>query len=112
MTSWIPWSGGECPVAEDARVDIKMRDGWIGVDTRAGKWSWGRDADESEFDITAYRVLSAPNENARRFCGICGQESRGAGIACCARDEEVPTVDADEAENIRNRLSADGGEGE
>lgn len=54
---WIEWSGGECPVAPDAKVGVRFRDGWTSYAGRAGFWStWWQHVGHS-FDITAYRVV-------------------------------------------------------
>lgn len=54
---WIEWHGGECPVAGDARVTVKLRDGWVLHDDdpedRADGWNWQHDC--SPIDIVAYR---------------------------------------------------------
>ena len=57
---WIPWEGGECPVAHGTVVDVRCRDGWEG-DGLASKWRWHHATQESsdakEVDIIAYRVV-------------------------------------------------------
>ena len=57
---WIPWEGGECPVAHGTVVDVRYRDGWEG-DGLASKWRWHHATQESsdvkELDIIAYRVV-------------------------------------------------------
>ena len=57
---WIPWKGGECPVAHGTVVDVRYRDGWEG-DGLASKWRWHHATQESsdvkEVDIIAYRVV-------------------------------------------------------
>ena len=57
---WIPWEGGECPVAHGTVVDVRYRDGWEG-DGLASKWRWHHATQESsdakEVDIIAYRVV-------------------------------------------------------
>ena len=53
---WIEWAGGECPIADDARIDVKCRDGDVLRDYLPSNlyWShhnyWG--------DIVAYRVMA------------------------------------------------------
>ena len=57
---WIPWKGGECPVAHGTVVDVRYRDGWEG-DGLASKWRWHHATQESSdvkgLDIIAYRVV-------------------------------------------------------
>lgn len=53
---WTKWEGGECPVAADAHVEVKFRDG--DTDRREPRdWNWSR------FDgpktIVAYRIVEA-----------------------------------------------------
>ena len=51
---WIEWNGGECPVDENAMVEIVMRD--LEHEKRiAGYFSW--DHTKSRVDIIAYRVV-------------------------------------------------------
>lgn len=58
---WIEWKGGECPVAPDAKVDLKFVavGGFVGepVDTgaRAKNYDWSHGG--VGHDIIAYRVL-------------------------------------------------------
>lgn len=50
---WIKWEGGECPVAEDARVVVRARDGVVG-ESFAGNVEWWHYGTME--DITAYRL--------------------------------------------------------
>ena len=54
---WIKWQGGECPISDGVRHQIKMRDGYLSSDdSDAQSWiGWGHTA--GECDIVAYRVL-------------------------------------------------------
>jgi hypothetical protein len=54
-TGWIEWKGGECPVDEDVRVEVQLRDGDFGK-CEAGGWLWTWSEDYSEGDIIRYRV--------------------------------------------------------
>lgn len=55
---WIDWSGGICPVDEDAMVDVLFRDGSIDKNLSAGGWHWGVSPDLTYGrDIIAYRVI-------------------------------------------------------
>ena len=51
---WIEWGGGECPVPENSRVDIKFRDGDVGLEQSAN-WDWIHLGYRS--DIIAYRII-------------------------------------------------------
>ena len=57
---WIPWEGGECPVAHSTIVNVRYRDGWEGGGL-ASKFRWLHATQESsdvkELDIIAYRVV-------------------------------------------------------
>lgn len=53
---WIEWHGGECPVHEDAIVEIKTR--YFGKDSgKAGQFRWKDMRNAS--DIIAYRVVQS-----------------------------------------------------
>lgn len=52
---WIEWQGGECPVADDTRVEVKFRSGECNSKFKAGTWNWKHSGWAS--DIIAYRVL-------------------------------------------------------
>ena len=57
---WIPWGGGDCPVAHSTIVNVRYRDGWEGGGL-ASKFRWLHATQESsdvkELDIIAYRVV-------------------------------------------------------
>ena len=59
---WIEWSGGECPVDKDARIDIRMTGGTTHYDTDT-HWGWNADS----FKITHYR-LHKPEQSNPEFC--------------------------------------------
>ena len=50
---WIPWGGGECPVADSAKVIIKLRRGKI-EQHQADECDWLRRDDK--YDIVAYKL--------------------------------------------------------
>lgn len=55
---WIEWAGGECPIADDARIDVKCRDGDVLRDCLPSSLYWSHYADGNYWgDIVAYRVL-------------------------------------------------------
>lgn len=49
---WIDWKGGECPVGDGDRIDVKLSDGGEFFDVDSG-WDWGVDA--GGCNIIAYR---------------------------------------------------------
>lgn len=51
---WIPWSGGECPVDEDADVQYRLRNGYEDVEA-AGLLEWQHSGEG--YGITAYRPV-------------------------------------------------------
>lgn len=51
---WIPWAGGECPVDDNARVDVEFRDRDVAVGCLANNWNWGHSGRDG--DIIAYRL--------------------------------------------------------
>jgi hypothetical protein len=56
--SWVEWSGGKCPVDQDAEVFVQLRfrrmeDG----PARAHEYRW--DHRDTDGDIIAYRVMAA-----------------------------------------------------
>ena len=55
MSDWIKWNGGECPVAYDTKVLVRLRDGTDQpVSVRAGNYLWGHGNEDG--DIVAYKV--------------------------------------------------------
>ena len=68
---WIPWKGGECPVAHGTVVDVRLRNGWEG-DLLASMWCWHHATQESsdvkELDIIAYRVVNCTGKYAPHLC--------------------------------------------
>ena len=54
---WIEWAGGDCPIADGVRHQIRTRDGWtstVGAD--ASGWDWALQG--GDIAIVAYRVLA------------------------------------------------------
>jgi hypothetical protein len=61
VSGWIEWSGGECPVAGDAEVEIQIRHGNLNIgDARAFSWRHGQGpfGYEGDDDIVAYRAVT------------------------------------------------------
>lgn len=56
---WIEWAGGECPIADDARIDVECRDGDVLRDCLPSNLYWSHHADGNYWgDIVAYRVMA------------------------------------------------------
>lgn len=55
---WIEWKGGDCPVSSETEVQVRMRDGFIGV-APACTFRWNLAAHDQfpAADIIAYRVV-------------------------------------------------------
>lgn len=60
---WIDWAGGECPVLDCVRVDVKLRDGRVELGYPPGNWNWQHVPhlmrSDPIGDIIAYRVCDA-----------------------------------------------------
>ena len=61
---WIDWTGGECPVLDCVRVDVRFRDGDVAENRDPAGWDWHHhDFDipgsRSAGDIIAYRLSDA-----------------------------------------------------
>lgn len=64
---WIEWGGGECPVSDNAMVDVRYRDGQIHKAQRADSYEWGHGYAHfvtTSAEIIAYR-LHQPQEAAQ-----------------------------------------------
>lgn len=62
---WIDWAGGECPVLDCVRVDVKFRDGDIAENHDPAGWIWQHACanpwgERGGRDIIAYRLSDAP----------------------------------------------------
>lgn len=53
---WIEWRGGECPVADGTRTEVRFRMGTVECDETPEGWDWCNDGVGG--DIVAYRVVS------------------------------------------------------
>ena len=57
---WIPWEGGDCPVAHSTTVDVRLRSQGEGCDV-ASNWLWLHETRGNSIlkgtDIVAYRVV-------------------------------------------------------
>ena len=59
---WIEWSGGECPVGDGERVQVRFEDGWVsGESFVPTALRWNRSGKDS--DIVAYRIFAPANDN-------------------------------------------------
>ena len=57
---WIPWTGGECPVPSETRVQVRLRDD-VSYTEPADDLAWYHDGPNSlqgSSDIVAYRVCN------------------------------------------------------
>lgn len=68
---WIEWGGGQCPVDEEAVVDVMQRNGVLMQDEPAGYFGWKHGnavLHESPRDIIAYRIIpeQATNQNGEQ----------------------------------------------
>ena len=60
---WIKWNGGECPVPDDTRVEVKCRSGKVLEPRLAYRYSWSHI--DSNSDIVEYHtVTEQPNLEA------------------------------------------------
>jgi hypothetical protein len=58
---WIPWGGGECPIADVVRFRVKFRNGIIsGISHIPTSWRWSHDSGGG--DIIAYRLIYQPKQ--------------------------------------------------
>lgn len=105
-SSWINWSGGECPVPEGSEVSVKYRDGDINNGVKAGitgdssgdhhfrcAESWGHIG--APYDIIAYRYKIKEPESRRMSCiewaarNITTWHDRSEGVAVFLYDKKV-----------------------
>ena len=77
MSEWIEWKGGECPVSDNTRVDIKFRDETVFKDEIVGDWIW--DHYQSGGDIVAYRVSGDRQSSSALETQIGGDHYKGFG---------------------------------
>lgn len=59
MNEWVEWTGGECPVAHDQLVFVKLRSGFTSQEQKAGTFSW--ECMDDDADIIAYRLVEQPD---------------------------------------------------
>jgi len=88
---WIEWKGGECPVGEGDRIDVKFSGGDEFFDV-SSDWGWGADA--GGCNIIAYR-LHKPEQAKPELC-----ESVMRSIP---EPESKPTIEQ-LASDYRNKL--------
>ena len=53
---WIKWDGGECPVPDDTRVEVKCRSGKVLEPLLAYRYSWSHI--DSNSDIVEYHTVT------------------------------------------------------
>lgn len=55
---WVEWNGGECPVADDDLIDVRIRDGRVYYDADGFDFRWEHGGGFSPAnDLIAYRVV-------------------------------------------------------
>lgn len=59
-SEWIEWSGGDCPIFDNAHHYVTMRDGEVHEDDNPQSWDWGHHGFEG--DIIAYRYKLEDSE--------------------------------------------------
>ena len=69
---WIEWKGGECPVGEGDRIDVKFSGGDTLFGVNSG-WDWGKNA--GCCNIIAYR-LHKPEQALGELCGEAKEENK------------------------------------
>lgn len=60
MSEWIRWNGGICPVQKETVVDVRWRDGGLGLGKCSDFWAW--DHQNGPYDIVAYRIIKEGEE--------------------------------------------------
>ena len=89
---WVKWDGGECPVPDDTRVEVKCRSGKVLEPHLAYRYSWSHI--DSNSDIVEYHtVTEQPNLEAAEF----------------AARKRVHRDPASKAADVRGRDANDGG---
>ena len=87
---WIEWSGGECPVGEGDRVDVKFSDGDEFFDV-GSFWSWGADA--GGCNVIAYRLHKTERENPE-YCETVMSALIGVDMASGSDSTALFTINA------------------
>jgi hypothetical protein len=54
---WIDWHGGECPVPEGTRVEVRFRIEQTAERSDPENWRWDHRPEGGGGDIIAYRIL-------------------------------------------------------
>ena len=57
MNEWFEWKGGECPVPDDVKFAIRLRNGSGDVWDGAFDLDWVHRAEDANQDIIAYRII-------------------------------------------------------
>lgn len=77
---WIEWKGGDQPVKDNVRVDVRFRGGDTDQQVACG-YRWGNANKENGFspsaDIIAYRVIDAQEANTARLASSEYQPTEG-----------------------------------
>ena len=100
---WIEWKGGECPVGEGDRIDVKLSDGdeFFDVDS---DWDWGVDA--GDCNIIAYR----PHKKQKSEPQYCESVTRSIPEPIAAPTLDQLLQDWRNADDFAKRKQAEAGE--
>lgn len=99
---WIEWKGGDCPVAHNAAVEYKMRNGKKDMRNRAESLRWAYANIDS--DIIAYR-LHQPQEWPEDRVDVIGQNGND-GLHYDAASKPTPELIADLKEHADKASAA------
>ena len=98
MSDWIEWVGGECPVDGDTIVEVKLKDGRVGVD-EAGKLAWS--LTNTPRDIFKYRIIKEQSK-MEKFGDLTKEEQVELVVACYVEKKDVEKLSGSYWYYIRN----------
>ena len=88
---WIDWHGGACPVADDARVEPRYRNGHVSNARAAGSLVWSHYGYTA--DVIAYRVvLAAPSPEITPAMIEAGKGIEIDGLPGCLDHDELSAI--------------------
>jgi hypothetical protein len=104
---WTQWSGGECPVDPETKVDLRLRNGELiqGYIARNGGWTHHNHSD----DFVAYRVAPKPAREEGQTCKVCDENEASEWTYDKAGKREHPICSYC-GDSIRENLDMDGAE--
>ena len=104
---WIEWSGGECPVDEDDRIDVKFSDGDTLFDVDSN-WDWSGGVDMC--NIIAYRLhkpgLANPTPEAKPTIEQLASDYRNAKDYADRKQQEADAAKADAEAKLTQLVAA------